>query len=450
MNLVEKMKKTISLFPIARTTFDLTLANDVFARMKTSLTNAGYQLIGPQELITDQPMLEKAVSETDFSQADVLLVFQATFADAGMVKYLAQTVHLPLVLWAVHEEPNGDRLRLNSFCGINLAGHALHRAGKKYGYIYALPESAEALEKLGRYAAAGKVRRVLGQSKIGRIGEHPAGFDSCQLNESGLKETFGITVHQVQLDQFFQRVSAVQPETVEPVYQRVSEKVDGLAELDQTALRGTLSSYVVMDELQQEKQLSGYAVRCWPEFFTEMGCAACGAMSMMSDKMVPTSCEVDMNGTVTQLMLQTLSGTPAFGSDLVHIDFEKQEAVLWHCGLAPLSMANPNDQPRGIVHTNRKLPFLMEFTLKPGVVTLARLSEASGEFRLVIGRGEVLEAPKSFSGTSGVLRFDRDHQAVFETILSEGLEHHVSLTYGDYTAELELLAEMLDLPVIHL
>jgi L-fucose isomerase-like protein len=84
------------------------------------------------------------------------------------------------------------------------------------------------------------------------------------------------------------------------------------------------------------------------------------------------------------------------------------------------------------------------------VVTLARLSEASGEFRLVIGRGEVLEAPKSFSGTSGVLRFDRDHQAVFETILSEGLEHHVSLTYGDYTAELELLAEMLDLPVIHL
>lgn len=444
------MKKTISLFPIARTTFDLTLANDMFARMKTSLTNAGYQLIGPQELITDQAMLEKAVLETDFSEADVLLVFQATFADAGMVKYLAQTVNVPLVLWAVHEEPNGDRLRLNSFCGINLAGHALHRAGKKYGYIYAMPESAEAMEKLGRYAAAGKVRRVLSQSKIGRIGEHPAGFDSCQLNESGLKDTFGITVHQVQLDQFFKRVSAVKPETVEPVYQKVSEKVEGLAELDQTALRGTLSSYVVMDELQQEKQLSGYAVRCWPEFFTEMGCAACGAMSMMSDKMVPTSCEVDMNGTVTQLMLQTLSGAPAFGSDLVHIDFEKQEAVLWHCGLAPLSMANPNDQPRGIVHTNRKLPFLMEFTLKPGVVTLARLSEASGEFRLVIGRGEVLEAPKSFSGTSGVLRFDRDHQAVFETILSEGLEHHVSLTYGDYTAELKLLAEMLDLPVVHL
>ncbi len=444
------MKKTILLIPIARTTFDLSLAKQVFARMKTSLTQAGYSLIGPPDLITDQTMLESAVQHTDFSAADLMLVFQATFADAGMAKYLAQAVDLPLVLWAVHEEPNGDRLRLNSFCGINLAGHALHRTGKRYGYIYAAPESEAALEKLARYTSAAQVRRVLRQSVIGRIGEHPAGFDSCQLNESGLKETFGLRVQQVTLDDFFQRAQTVPSAAIEPVYQRVSEKVAGLADLDQPALRGTLSAYVAMDTMQREQHLAGYAVRCWPEFFTELGCAACGAMSMMSDQLIPTSCEADMNGTVTQLMLQTLSGSPAFGSDLVLMDFEKQEAVLWHCGLAPLSMANPNDKPRGIVHTNRKLPFLMEFTLKPGVVTLARLSEASGAFRLVIGRGEVLEAPKSFSGTSGVLRFEHDHQAVFETILSEGLEHHISLTYGDYTAELALLAEMLDLPVIHL
>lgn len=444
------MNKTIALFPIARTTFDLDLANEMFARMQASLKQAGYALLGPETLISDQAMLENAVETTDFSQADVLLVFQATFADAGMAKFLAEKVDVPMVLWAVHEEPNGDRLRLNSFCGINLAGHALTRSGKKYGYIYAVPEDTDAMKKLGIYAAAGKVRRVLRQSVIGRIGEHPDGFDSCKLNETGLKDTFGVRVYQVALNEFFEQVRQVKAEAVQPVHEKLASRVDGLDVLDQDALQGTLRSYVVLDQLHQDEKLAGYAVRCWPEFFTEMGCAACGAMSMMSDQMVPTSCEVDINGTITQLMLQTLSGEPAFGSDLVHIDFEKQEAVLWHCGLAPLSMANPKDQPRGIVHTNRKLPLLMEFTLKPGVVTLARLSEASGEFRLVIGRGTVIEKPKSFSGTSGVLRFERDHQAVFETILREGLEHHISLTYGDYVEELILLAEMLKLPVLHL
>jgi hypothetical protein len=60
----------------------------------------------------------------------------------------------------------------------------------------------------------------------------------------------------------------------------------------------------------------------------------------------------------------------------------------------------------------------------------------------------MLSAPPSFSGTSGVLRFDRPAREVFETIMSQGLEHHISLTYGDHVAALEALAELLDLPVL--
>jgi hypothetical protein len=56
----------------------------------------------------------------------------------------------------------------------------------------------------------------------------------------------------------------------------------------------------------------------------------------------------------------------------------------------------------------------------------------------------------SFSGTSGVLRFDRPADQVLDIMLSEGLEHHVSLTYGDHVPTLLALAEMLELPVLHL
>ena len=192
------------------------------------------------------------------------------------------------------------------------------------------------------------------------------------------------------------------------------------------------------------------AVRCWPEFFTDLGCSACGAMSLLSDALTPCSCEADVNGTITQLILQWISGEPAFGSDLVAFDAETDEAVLWHCGLAPLSMADPEVQPQATIHSNRRKPLLMQFPLKPGRVTIARLSEATGEFRLVIGGGEMLKAPPAFTGTSGAIRFDSGAAAVMDSIMREGLEHHIALAYGDHQDALESLARMLGLPVLRL
>jgi hypothetical protein len=81
---------------------------------------------------------------------------------------------------------------------------------------------------------------------------------------------------------------------------------------------------------------------------------------------------------------------------------------------------------------------------------VARLSEATGDYRLVVAGAEMLRAPMSFSGTSGVLRFDRPAAGVLDIMLTEGLEHHISLTYGDHVPALLALAKMLDLPVLHL
>jgi len=69
---------------------------------------------------------------------------------------------------------------------------------------------------------------------------------------------------------------------------------------------------------------------------------------------------------------------------------------------------------------------------------------------MVVGSGEMLAAPKSFSGTSGVVRFDRPAKEVLDTILTKGLEHHLAITYGDYAPALTALAELLELPVLKL
>jgi L-fucose isomerase-like protein len=440
----------VGFVPIARPTFDVAFAQDLTDQVYARLVQAGYKLVGSQVLVMDADAVADVAQLLSENPPDLLLVLQASFADSTMVMRLMNMVEAPLLMWALPEERTGGRLRLNSFCGINLAGHALLRAGYAYDYVYAAPDSTSALEKLHTLATASSIRRRLRTARIGRVGENPDGFETCLVNYDTLQGKFGIEIEQIQLDDVFDNARAVEQSAVDSVVKRISEQVSGVDELEPVATQKTFRAYLALSEMTDSLKLDGMAVRCWPEFFTDFGCSACGAMSLLSDEMKPSSCETDVNGTITQLILQWISDEPAFGSDLVSFDLEDDLAILWHCGLAPLSMADPDVPPEGTIHSNRKMPFLMQFPLKPGRVTLARLSESGGVFRLVVGGGEMVKAPVSFSGTSGTLRFDSGASTVMDTIMREGLEHHMALTYGDYVDTLVTLAHMLDLPVLNL
>lgn len=438
----------IGFAPIARPTFDLELARELTAQVFSAISET-YDLIGAPDLIMDGAAIDARIAELAAADIDMILMLQASFADSTMILQLAGAIDAPLLMWALPEAQVGGRLRINSFCGINLAAHGLRRAGLPYDYIYAAPDDEAAYVKLRDFAAAARVKKRLVGARIGRLGERPDGFDTCRVNHDALKAQFGVEVAQFELGSFFARARGADPAQVDAIAADLSKRLDGFADMEPEPTRGTLGAYIALDELACEENLAGMALRCWPEFFTDLGCSACGAMSLLSDNYTPSSCEADVNGTITQLILQWISGEPAFGSDLVAFDAEAGEAVLWHCGLAPLSMADPDVKPEATIHSNREKPLLMQFPLKPGRVTVARLSEATGAFRLVIGGGEMLKAPPAFTGTSGRIHFDSG-AAVMDAIMREGLEHHISLTYGDHQDVLESLARMLGLSVLRL
>jgi L-fucose isomerase-like protein len=91
---------------------------------------------------------------------------------------------------------------------------------------------------------------------------------------------------------------------------------------------------------------------------------------------------------------------------------------------------------------------VLDFPLKPGGVTLARISQATGSLRLVLGRGEMLAEPKPFSGTAGTLKLDCPASEFLDLLMHEGLEHHISLTYGDVSLALRAFADLIGLPIL--
>jgi L-fucose isomerase-like protein len=444
----------IAFLPISRTTFDVALADQKIATARKSLLAAGFALSGPEGALTDLAAARQAAQDLAAQPVDLLLIFQATFADSTMVVTLTENITAPVFLWAVPEPWTGDRLRLNSLCGINLAGHALKLRGRNYEFAYAPPDDAATIQKIRALAAAGRLRRRLRSARLGVVGDHPDGLDTCRLDAPALERYFGIRVERLELGQVFERARNTPAENIGRIRSGLDSSLNNLESLDQKPLNGTLGVYSALKGISEDAKLDGLAVRCWPEFFTELGCAACGAMSLLSDgfdqfRPIPCSCEADVNGTVTQLMLQILADAPAFGTDIVGVDQDKDLVALWHCGLAPLSMADPNTPPRGGIHSNRRLPLVMDFALKPGIITFARISQATGDFRLVLGKGEMIAATKPFAGTSGTLKLEIPARQFLDTLLHEGLEHHISLVYGDHVDSLVAFAKLVQIPLLY-
>lgn len=451
----------VGLLPLARATFDVEFAGLMLARMLDRLEGTGADIIGSRDLLFDAAEARVAIEGLSNDGAERILVLQVTFTDAATVAEAAGT-GLPLSIWAAPEPRTGGRLRLNAFCGLNLASHALSLRQKRFAWAYGDPGALSEADLWGLLTGSRDSGRLdgtpveegaseaTGPLRIARIGAHPDGFDTCIYDPSRLEALAGATVHEIGLETLFAGARNVPDSAVRSLRDRVGADLSGLDDLNQSELDRSLRLKAAFSELRNQGNYDAFAIRCWPECFTEYGGAACAPAAMMGEEGVPCACEADVYGALSQVLLRRTSGAPVFLTDLVDMDREDDSAVVWHCGQAPLSMCDPGARAEATIHSNRRMPLLHQFPLKPGRVTLMRVSQAFGAPRLVLARGQMLSRPLAFSGTSGVLRFDRPVVDVLPDLVAAGTEHHLALAYGDHAAGLRSTAVSLGLPVLEL
>lgn len=454
---------------LGRPTFDVPFAEEMMAKAFAAIEAAGIRAVGPRKLLYDAAAAEDAVREINAAgKIDALLILQITFTDATMTVKLARGAAAPVAVWAVPEPRIGGRLRLNAFCGLNLAAHALGKAGLSHHWLYAAPDAKGLAASLHAFAEHAKAspsaaRPATGAAPEGLaaldkvrgatisvVGAHPAGFDTCEYDETALASLADVKVKTIPLTELFDRAKAVPESRAKAVREKVDHEVAQLDAVDQTQLDRSFRVFCALDDIREDTGAKGLAVRCWPETFTEYGCAACGPMAMMNEKRTPSACEADVFGSFTALIMQELADEPAWMADLVDVDAADETGVFWHCGLAPLSMCDPQATPEATIHTNRKMPLLHQFPLKPGAFTFARVSQARNAMKLVIGGGEFIRRPMAFTGTSGVFRFSRPLNDVLGAIMNEQLEHHFAIAYGDHRDALKTIGARMNLPVLEI
>ena len=186
------LKPRIGVVAVGRPTFDVDYANEVFDKAWAGLAALPVEIVGEKTLHFDSDPALSAFTAANAAGIDLLLLLQVTFTDSSVCAEIAKSLSVPLVVWTFPEARTGGRLRLNSFCGVNLASHTLSRMQKKLDNVHGAPDSPESLLHIEGLARAAAVVCRLARAKILVVGEHPTGFDACNYDVKVLKSRFGI------------------------------------------------------------------------------------------------------------------------------------------------------------------------------------------------------------------------------------------------------------------
>lgn len=458
----------------ARPTFAVDAARQRAAAARGVLADLGAKVTGPDDLVMTEADVEAAAgfrAHDGGAAPDLVVNICATFSDASPALRLYSGLDRPVLLWAFREPGQvGDRLWLNSLCGANLFGHAVVRAGGAVRLVYGDPGEPDVRAALAR-ALAGELPdavtppvldRPRGDADlaaaalaslrgrvVGVIGDAPTGFTPSEFDADLLADVLGLTVRRLEITEAFGRTRAV------PESRRDLEKANAYAaqprlaalDPDQVTLSASITS--AFRDWVDGDRLDALAVRCWPEFPTELGVCPCWSMSRLADAGTATACERDVYGAATMLLLEALGSGPTYLVDTVELDGTANVVRLWHCGSAATALAADPAAATPYVHCNRRIGVVGNFPLRTGPVMMARLAEdPRGGLRLLVAAGESLPEPNRFQGNTAAIRLDTDAEAFVHGLVTGGFPHHTVLAWSDVRAQLRSAADLLGIPLV--
>jgi len=440
----------VAYVPIGVPTFHLESANDQFTRSVALLNTLTDDCICPTSPLLQLEDLKAYLKTLD---ADLVILQNTTFANSAYATEVMKATDCPVLLWTLREPViDGTRLRLNSLTGAYSAGNLMHHMGRdQYEYIFGGPEEAQVIATIDATIKAAKLKHALKSLTIAAIGQTPQGFGFGRGMDAEVARNFGANLESIEARALMTIANNYKEEDYAYLREEANRKTLGLDQLPEANVDGFLRLYKAYQSFVDDNNIGAIASRCWPDFFTEYKTPVCGVLGMLNDVQVAASCEADLYGALSMYAGIQLSNEPVFFGDPVSLNEADSTVTFWHCGTAACSLARPDKGPTMGVHPNRQIGPTMEFGCKPADhVTLFRIGRnPDASFRLFIAKGQALDAPQQFYGTSVVVQTQMNAGELVSKSVKEGWEPHFVVIYKDVAKELEVFGHMMGFDVFN-
>lgn len=408
------------------------------------------RIIVPDEKLTkggcvrDDSEAGKVIDLFKKSGIDGLIIGAMTFGDeVSALSIVSAFRELPVLLFGTKEGPftaDGNR-RSDSFCGTLSISSGLHRRQIPFmfgGIVF--PEEEKFQTAVMDFLRVCAVARGFIGSRIGLVGPRPERFETCIFSEDLLMRKFNQRVVPIDLADIMTRANAAgnSPE-ITTILKEMKSQTDLSAAGPDTVKKIAGLEYALAQFIA-EKKLSAIGIQCWTAMQSVYGISPCYAMGRLTDSGVMTSCEVDIYGVLTMLIqyLASMGKTVPHFIDWTIQNQEKENVFLsWHCGNAPPSLVCRNTKVTMRYHSIlgeslgvERSVGTGEFQLNPGTVTLSRLQEQNGRFKMLIAQGKAVSSRQQLRGSWCWVEVP-DLDKLYTTLVKEGFTHHASLIHGD-------------------
>ncbi len=324
--------------------------------------------------------------------------------------------------------------RRDAWCGKISACNNLYQFGIKYTLtkkhvIHPADPAfqAELLDFMGVCRVVKGLRNV----RIGAVGARPGGFNTVRYSEKILQRN-GISVVTVDLSEILGQAGKLSANDM--LVKESIQKIREYAPVGRTpddALLQMARLDVALSDFVEANGLDATAIQCWTSVQQNHGCNVCTSMSMMSQNMLPSGCEVDVTGTLTMYAMQLASGSPSALVDWNNNYAEDEnKCVLFHCGnwaksfLPDIEISTAPILGTTVGEENTYGALSGRTPAMP--LTYGRIStdDPKGIMKVYLGEGKLTDDPLHTFGNRAVAEIP-DLQELMRYICRNGFEHHV-------------------------
>ena len=378
---------------------------------------------------------------------DGVIVTLPNFGDEKTVAETLRTAGLdvPVLVHAFPDTPGKMTItdRRDSFCGKMSVCNNLQQFKIRYTLtsLHTVdPASEEFAADVSRFAAVCRVANGLRKLRVGAVGARPSAFNTVRYSEKIL-EANGISIEPIDLSEIFGRINKLADGDAP-----VKAKLDAIhayvstASVPHSSLIKMAKLGAVLDEWMQTHELAISAVQCWTSMEEYFGVVPCTVMSMMSNSLMSSACEVDIPGVIGMHALRLASETPSALLDWNNnYGGDPDKAVCFHCSNLPKHFFKEvrMDFQEIIAGTVGKLNTFgtVVGTVKASPMTFVRFSthDVTGKMRGYLGEGRFTDDPLNTFGGAGVVEI-QGLQHLLHFICENGFEHHVAANLSNCAA----------------
>jgi L-fucose isomerase-like protein len=458
----------IGFVPAHREPFDENWAVQIRKRCLEAFPSGPLvEIITPDEKLTQGGCVRNdAEAETVIGlfkekKIDGLIIGTVTFGDEVSALSIAAAFRdHPILLFGTKEGPftdDGNR-RSDSFCGTLSISSGLHRRQIPFmfgGIVF--PEEKRFQVTVMDFLRVCTVARGFIGARIGLVGPRPERFETCIFSEDLLLRKFRQRVVPIDLaDIMAQASKAANTLEVKAIIKDIKSQAD-ISATGADIIKNIAGLEYALTQFAADKKLAAMGVQCWTAMQSVYGISPCYAMGRLTDNGVMTSCEVDIYGALTMLIqyLASLGTTVPHFIDWTIQNQERENVFLsWHCGNGPPSLVCKNTKVTMRYHSIlgeslgvERSVGTGEFQLNPGTVTLSRLQEQNGQFKMLIAKGKALASKQQLRGSWCWVEVP-DLDKLYTTLVKEGFTHHASLIHGDCSQAIQDACEYLGIETV--